>query len=64
MMFLMFEAIAVALQFVLFLPFYLIWRKDCKEIGKERLAVSLGERFTSWLVCFPLWIVPILVFLE
>lgn len=54
------ELIFVFLQFVLFLPFYLIWRKHCKEIGKDNLAVSLSERFTTWIVCFPLWIIPIL----
>lgn len=37
--------ICILLQLVLFIPFYLIWRNDCKEIGKENLAVSLTERF-------------------
>jgi hypothetical protein len=54
-----FEIVCVVLQFVLFLPFYLIWRKDCREIGKENLAVSLGERFEAWLICCPLWALPI-----
>lgn len=50
--------ICVALQLVLFVPFYFIWRKDCKEIGKENLAVSLGERFMAWLLFCPIWILP------
>lgn len=54
------ELICIALQFVLFLPFYLIWRKDCKEIGKENLAVPLSERFLVWIVFCPMWAVPIL----
>lgn len=43
-------------QFVLFVPFYIIWRNDCKEIGKENLAVSLQERFLCWLIICPIWI--------
>jgi hypothetical protein len=50
----------ITLQFILFIPFYLIWRKDCKEIGKENLAVSLGERFEAWLIGVPLWAFPII----
>lgn len=48
----------IILQLVLFIPFYLIWRNDCKEIGKNNLAVSLGERFMAWLVVMPIWIIP------
>jgi hypothetical protein len=48
------------LQFILFIPFYLIWRKDCKEIGKENLAVSLEERFFYWLGLCPIWAVGFL----
>lgn len=60
-MFFMVELIAVILQVVTFIPFYLVWRKDCKEIGKDNLAVSLRERFTAYVVCVPLWFVPILL---
>lgn len=28
------------------------WRKDCKEIGRENLAVSLGERLRAFFLCF------------
>jgi hypothetical protein len=52
--------VCIALQFILFIPFYLIWRKDCKEIGKENLAVSLGERFEAWMIGVPLWTFPVL----
>jgi hypothetical protein len=48
--------VCILLQFVLFIPFYFIWRNDCKKIGKERLAVSLGERFVAWLILCPIWI--------
>lgn len=54
------ELICIIIQFIAFLPFYIIWRKDCKEIGKENLAVSLSERFAYWLVLFPAWVIPIL----
>jgi hypothetical protein len=54
------ELIFIALQFILFLPFFIIWKKDCEEIGKENLAVPLGERFLAWIAYFPLWIIPIL----
>ncbi len=42
--------IYVVLQFILFIPFFLIWKKDCKKFGKENLAVSLKERFVTWLI--------------
>ena len=52
--------ICAVLQFLLFIPFYLEWRKDCKEIGKENLAVSLSERFKAWLLVCPIWAVPLI----
>jgi hypothetical protein len=55
------ELCSVFLQLVLFIPFYLIWRKDCKEIGKENLAVSLKDRFIAWCLWFPFWLFPILI---
>lgn len=55
------EIVCVFLQFVLFIPLYFIWKKDCKELGKENLAVSLGERFKAWVLLFPFWLFPILV---
>ena len=58
--FLIIELICAVLQFFLFLPFYFIWRKDCKEIGKEDLAVSLSERFFAWIVFCPIWAIPII----
>ena len=58
------EIICVLSQFILFIPFYLVWKKDCKEIGKEKLAVSLKERFTAWIILFPLWLMPVLWAIE
>ena len=52
--------ICIGLQLILFLPFYFVWKKDCKEIGKENLAVSLKDRFLAWIVSFPFWLLPIL----
>ena len=64
MNFWIFEIIMVVLQLLLFIPFYIEWRNDCKEIGKENLAVSLYERFFAWIVFFPLWTVPIFCFVR
>lgn len=50
----------VLLQVVLFIPFYLIWRKDCKTIGKKNLAVSLQERFLYWIMFCPIWLMGVL----
>ncbi len=47
--------IFVLLQIVLFIPFYMIYRNDCKQIGKDNLAVSLSERFFYWLIFCPIW---------
>jgi len=32
----------------------MIWRKDCKEFGRENLAVSLGGRLYAFFLCFVL----------
>jgi hypothetical protein len=45
----------IVLQFVVFTPFFIIWIYDCKNIGKENLAVPLKERFTAWLLFCPFW---------
>lgn len=50
----------IALQLIMFIPFYLVWRNDCKTIGKNNLAVGLGERFMAWLVFVPIWAIPII----
>jgi hypothetical protein len=52
--------ICLLLQIVLFMPFYLIWKSDCKNIGKENLAVSLQERFLFWIMFCPIWLMGIL----
>lgn len=52
--------VGLLLQIILFIPFFFVWRKDCKEIGKENLAVSLKKRFITWVVWCPLWLIPFL----
>jgi len=52
--------ICILLQFVLFIPFYLIWKNDCKTIGKENLAVPLSERFIAWMLYCPIWLTSFL----
>ena len=34
------------------------WKRDCKEIGKENLAVPLWERIKAFVVCF---VIPVFV---
>ena len=48
--------VCILLQFVLFIPLYFIWRNDCKKIGREKLAVSLIDRFVAWLFVCPIWV--------
>jgi hypothetical protein len=38
----------------------MLYRKDCKTIGKYNLAVSLEERFLAWICLCPIWICGIL----
>jgi len=52
--------ICILIQLVLFIPFYLIWKNDCKKIGKDNLAVSLSERFLTWLIFCPIWVIGFL----
>lgn len=58
---LIFALCCIAVQLIGFIPFYFKWKKDCKEIWKEMLAVSLQDRFIAWLICFPFWSFPLLV---
>lgn len=30
---------------------YVVWLKDCEEIGEDNLAVSLGERMRATMFC-------------
>lgn len=39
--------IAVLWNVVSYAGAYFIWRRDCREIGKDHLAVSLKERFSA-----------------
>jgi len=52
--------ISLLLQLILFMPFYFIWKNDCKTIGKNNLAVSLEERFLTWLFICPFWLMNFL----
>lgn len=49
------------LQFLGFIPFYFVYKKDCKEIGKDNLAISLPERFIIWCLFVPFWLIGLMV---
>lgn len=49
------------MQVLLFIPFFCLYKKDCKKIGKNKLAVSLTDRFFAWIIIFPIWVFPILM---
>lgn len=44
----------VVLNAIIYACVYCIWRRDCKEIGKDHLAVSLGERIRAAFLCVTL----------
>ena len=46
--------IVIALNLPAYAWVYFSWRKDCKEIGKDQLAVSLGERIKALFLCLTL----------
>lgn len=52
--------ICLFFQLILFTPFFIIWIQDCNEIGKENLAVPLHERFFTFLIFVPVWLVMFL----
>jgi hypothetical protein len=54
------DILCITLQLILFIPFYFIWKKDVKKIGKDNLAISLEERFIAWLCIFPIWLIAFL----
>lgn len=54
------ELIFIFAQLLLFIPFFYIWRSDCKSIGKENLAVPLKTRFVYWCIFFPIWAIPLI----
>ena len=54
------ELIAIFAQILLFAPFFFVWRKDCKSIGKENLAVPLKTRFIYWCIFCPIWAIPLI----
>lgn len=53
--------ICISMQLILSIPIYIIYKKDCKQLGKENLAVSFKERFIASILVFPLWILPFLI---
>lgn len=53
--------IFTALQFILFVPLFITWKNDCRELGKDNLAASLEERFVVWIALCPIWIIPFFV---
>lgn len=59
---LIFCLICLTMQIIVVISVYFIWKKDCKEIGKENLAVSLGERLIVSFIVFPFWIAIIFMF--
>lgn len=52
--------LAIAIPLWLVGIFFIIreWKRDCKEIGKENLAVSLWERIRAFAICF---VIPVVV---
>lgn len=46
--------ILLALNMITYALVYFSWRRDCKEIGKDQLAVSLGERIRATFLCVTL----------
>ncbi len=59
-----FFLLPLLIQIVFFIPFYIIYIKDCKKIGKKNLAVSLTERFFAYLLVFPIWFSYILQLID
>ena len=62
--FILFELICVIIQILSFIPVYFLWKSDCKSIGENNLGMSLKDRFVLYLIAFPIWSVPIFVFLK
>lgn len=42
------------LNVIIYAWVYFSWRKDCKEISKDRLAVPLGDRIRAVFLCVTL----------
>ena len=54
----MMVVVAILIFLVINVPAYIYvyfaWRKDCKEIGKDNLAISLKERMKALFLCLTL----------
>ncbi len=46
--------ILLALNVTTYAWVYFSWRRDCEEIGKDQLAVSLSERVRATFLCVTL----------
>ena len=57
---LIFSIVCIVLQFIPLAIAYFGWKRDCKTIGKENLAVPLLDRIWAGLICFPFWMGPLL----
>lgn len=44
----------LAFNVIVYAYVYFSWRKDCEEIGKHQLAVSLGKRVRAAFLCVTL----------
>lgn len=53
-MWMMLILFVLVLNVLLYSFIFFSWRKDCKEIGKDHLAVSLHERIRVAFLCFTL----------
>jgi hypothetical protein len=59
---LIFSIVCIVLQLIFVATAYFGWKKDCKTIDKEYLAVSLLERIWAELIYFPFWLGPIIAY--
>lgn len=51
-----FALVIFIIQLFGYIPVYLIWKRDCKTIGRERLAVPLSDRTMNYiLICLMAW---------
>lgn len=55
--------ISFIVQFIMVARVYREWKDDCKTIGKEHLAVSLGARIAALFILFPVYWIGIAILL-
>ena len=49
-------AIIFFIQFLVYIPVFMVWKIDTRTAKKEDLAVSLAERTFLCLIMFPVWV--------